>query len=57
MSFMSLSKERIEYLTHNVRKCSGVNYVTGQASPVAKKEGMDTAASKLRTFRGMIYGK
>ena len=54
---MSLSKERIEYLTHNVRKCSGVNYVTGQASPVAKMEGMDTAASKLRTFRGMIYGK
>ena len=57
MSFLSLSKERIEYLTHDARKCSGVNYVTGQATPVTEKEDMDTAATELRKFRGMIYRK
>ena len=58
MSFLSLSKESIEYLTHEVRKDKDINFVMGQVSPqVTKKEDMDTAASKLRKFRGMIYRK
>ena len=58
MSFLSLFKESIEYLTHEVRKDKDINFVMGQVSPqVTKKEDMDTAASKLRKFRGMIYRK
>ena len=58
MSFLSLSKESIEYLTHEVRKDKDINFVMGQVSPqVTKKEDMDRAAFELRKLRGTIYRK
>ena len=57
MTFMEFSKEKIEYLTSEVRCRGDVNYVTGIPILDTKHEDMDEAAAELRKLRGIIYKK
>ena len=57
LAFFAFNKKKIEYLTADVRRHEGIEWITDVAAPVTDKEDMDIAASKLRKFRGMIYRK
>ena len=48
LAFFAFNKKKIEYLTADVRRHEGIEWITDVAAPVTDKEDMDIAASKLR---------